>query len=178
MASEIWKDVKGYEGIYQASNLGRIRSLDRYVIREKSKPYFRKGQILIPQNKDNGYLKVNLWKNKQFKNRYVHRLVMESFCHRVDSNDLQVNHKDCDKTNNKLDNLEFVTYKQNIKHAIKNNRRPKGSECVKSKLTESEVLLIRSRLKLGEKGMKLAEEYNISFQLVSRIKRRKCWKHI
>lgn len=101
---EIWKDVVGYEGRYQVSNLGRVRN--------------KEGKILVPQLTRTSYYKVTLFNGKK-KGKLIHRLVMEAF---VGQSDLQVNHKDFNKVNNCLSNLEYTTPKENIQHFRKSNR--------------------------------------------------------
>lgn len=107
---EIWKDVKGYEGIYQVSNYGRVKSLHR-----------KKEVILIPFKTFTGYLIVNLWKGKHKRNYRVHRLVYEAFVGEIPKwianakgdERMEINHKDEIRTNNCIWNLELVTLKQN-----------------------------------------------------------------
>ncbi len=123
---EKWKDVKDFEGYYQISNKGNVRSLTRFDgIRE------RKGQIIKPVLKYNGYLQVGL--RKQGKRKYfgVHRLVAQHFISNPE-NKSQVNHIDCNKQNNNVSNLEWVTPKENSDHAHKNGliKMPKGKEHV------------------------------------------------
>jgi hypothetical protein len=100
---EIWKDIKGYEGLYQASNLGNIRSLKRFTTN---------GKVLkgVP-DKDN-YLKVTLSKNSIRKNHCIHRLIARTFLNNPNNLSI-VNHKDENKQNNKVSNLEFCTVKYN-----------------------------------------------------------------
>lgn len=116
---EIWKPIKGYEGLYEVSNFGNVRSLDRYVYCSNqfgSKGTRKnKGVIIKSFVQNNGYVFVHL-KNKNFK---IHRLVAQTFIPNND-NKPQVNHKDGNKTNNKVDNLEWCTVAENIQHAIKN----------------------------------------------------------
>ena len=100
--NETWKDVIGYEGLYQVSDLGRVRSLK-----------YGKVRILKPRNNGRSYLKVALYRNEQMRNVYVHRLVAETFI----PNPLslpEVNHKDENKANNSADNLEWCTAEYNI----------------------------------------------------------------
>lgn len=99
---EEWRDIRGYEGLYQVSNLGRIKSIPR----ERTK-----GGILKPLKDRTGYLSVNLYKNGKIKRCKIHRLVANNF--------LEVNHKDGNKLNNNLSNLEYVTKSRNILHRFR-----------------------------------------------------------
>lgn len=114
---EIWKDIKGYEGLYQISNLGRIMSLAR-------NGNINKNHILNKYYHHSGYQVVNLCKNNYRKNYRVHRLVAEAFI--PNPNNLpQINHKDENKTNNCMDNLEWCDSKYNINYG---NRIKKSSD--------------------------------------------------
>lgn len=108
---EIWKDIEGYEGLYQVSNLGRVRSLDRKVWN-----YTKKGRILKPHSNGHSYQNVSLHKeNKTEKHLYIHILVAKAFLPNPD-NKTEVNHKDFNKLNNRVDNLEWVTRDENKQH--------------------------------------------------------------
>lgn len=109
---EVWKDIKGYEGLYQISNLGNVKSLKRKSLNFKCE----KDKILINCKTSQGYEKVMLCKNKQVKNQMIHRLVAKAFIPNP-NNLLEINHIDGDKTNNKVSNLEWCTRSENIKHA-------------------------------------------------------------
>lgn len=117
-SNEIWKPVIGYEGCYEVSNFGRVRSLDRFVP-HNGRTKFAKGEVLLPNLIQRGYLQVCLYKNGVGKRRLIHRLVMEAF-NPTDDDSLVINHKDLDKTNNIVSNLEWVTHKQNTRHAWDN----------------------------------------------------------
>ena len=118
---EIWKDIEGYEGLYQVSNMGRIKSLGN----DKT----RKEKILSLKPKKKGYIMVTLYKNSKREYKYVHRLVAENFL--PNPNDLpEVNHKDENKENNTVYNLEWCTAKYNNNYG---DRRKKASKSRKGK---------------------------------------------
>ena len=126
---EEWKDVEGYENIYQVSNYGNVRSLDRYDRLGRFKP----GTILTAADNGHGYKHVRLHKDGNHKMFYVHRLVAGAFIENPD-NLPQVNHMDEDKSNNHVDNLEWCTNEYNSNYG---NHNRKLSEAHKGKkLTE------------------------------------------
>lgn len=110
---EIWKDVPGYEGLYRVSNLGNVRSLSRTIKTRKGKQH-HKGKILTLSKNRRGYVQVPLSRKGKRVLLYVHRLVMQAF---HGDSEMVVNHKDGDKSNNRLANLEYTTQKDNIAHA-------------------------------------------------------------
>lgn len=112
---EIWKDIRGYEGLYQVSNLGRVKSLERLDRMGRE----IKTKILSQSDNGNGYSYVGLYKDKKGKKVGVHRLVAQMFI--PNPNNLpQVNHLDEDKYNNKIDNLAWVTNKENSNYGNHN----------------------------------------------------------
>lgn len=127
---EIWKDIKGYEKLYQASNLGNIRSLDKYVHSKNNSLRFVQGRLIKTKVCRSGYLNVCLWKNGSKKCFYVHRLIANTFLNNP-NNLPQINHIDMDKTNNKVFNLEFCTAKYNIQQTFKKGRTKINSGCFK-----------------------------------------------
>lgn len=115
---ETWLDIAGYEGLYQVSNLGRVKSLDR--LRHTGYGYHSvvKGRILKLQKKQNGYLYAVLVKpGFNGSHKPVHRLVLKAFQPRLDANEFQVNHLNGSKTDNRLPNLEWCTASENSTHA-------------------------------------------------------------
>lgn len=119
--SEEWRDIEGYEGYYQVSNFGRVRSVDRVIyLHDKVSGRIRqsqtiRGKILTNHLQRNGYLLAKMRKPPQIKMISVHRLVAKAFVPGY-CEGLQVNHKDENKQNNNADNLEWVTRKENLNH--------------------------------------------------------------
>lgn len=111
MDKEIWKDIVDYEGLYQVSNLGHIKSFHN-----------NKERILKPRKVKDGYLMICLYKKGKGKNFQVHRLVAKYFIKDYDEN-LEVNHKDYNKENNKVDNLEMMTRIQNVYDYFQKNSK-------------------------------------------------------
>lgn len=120
--SEIWKDIPDYDGYYQASNLGRIRSLDRMVTRVRNgveHSYFKPGRILLPHIEGSGYWQVLICIHGVIKkHKKVHRLVAQAFIPNPE-NKRCINHKDGNKGNNAVSNIEWNTHSENLKHAHK-----------------------------------------------------------
>ena len=122
MTKEIWKDIQGYEGLYQISNLGRIKSLERMIITSNNITKKISEKILKPCLRKNGYYSIVLQKNNKSKYYTIHRLVAKEFI--PNPNNLpQVNHKDENKTNNNVNNLEWCTSKYNINYGSHNERQ-------------------------------------------------------
>lgn len=112
---ENWKDIPGFEGSYQVSDLGRVRSLDRYVNGRSNLIYLRKGKILSPAKHNDGYYQLKLSKGKSCMKTYkIHRLVMLAF---VGESELTVNHKNENKRDNSLLNLEYMTHAENVTYS-------------------------------------------------------------
>jgi hypothetical protein len=156
LENEIWTDVDGYNGIYQVSTTGKVRSIDRQVYN-----HFQKGKELKPHNNGHGYLNVSLHgKDKKEKHAYIHILVAKAFIPNP-NNYTQVNHKDFNKTNNNVENLEWVSPQQNKIH-YRNSRFCKDIEIEKFKKVEFKTFnrIIKNSeniIKLRNKGLTIKE---------------------
>jgi hypothetical protein len=167
--SDIWRDVKGHEGRYQVSSSGQVRSLDRVTKTAKGSRYY-KGRVLSLAPHSHGYLVVNLRSgSKGGIVTYVHRLVADAFL-TAEENKTQVNHKDLNKTNNKVENLEFVTNFENSLHAFAS-----GVLVGKTILNNVQRKEIRKLRKQGLKLKEIAAQFNISESAVSEVARGTTW---
>ena len=157
---EVWKDVKGFEGLYEVSNLGNVRSLKR-------------NKILKPECLKKGYLRVKLF-GVVIKRFQVHRLVAESFISNPE-NKPQVNHINGIKTDNRVENLEWCNNSENQKHAFKIglSKIRRGVNAPNRKLTEKDVMFIRKHTELN--GYKLAQMFNIDNSTIYLIRKNKIW---
>jgi len=117
---EEWRDIAGYEGMYQVSNLGRVRSLDRFVECSNSRRFY-KGRILSAEMDDKGYIRVLLSVAGKRRSCMVHRLVATAFLDNSE-NLPEVNHKDENPANNALDNLEWCTKQYNLEYGTGRTR--------------------------------------------------------
>lgn len=174
---EIWKDIAGYEGYYQVSNYGRVKSLKRWVLSKNNKKMPVKEKILKLQNDKDGYKTVELNKNSKGIHFRVHRLVADAFIPNPE-NKPEVNHINGIKYDNLLENLEWNTDLENRTHAIETGLQvQKGIGNGRSKLTEEQVLEIRL---IGKSifATILAKKYNVSNTVIGNIIKRKSWKHI
>ena len=137
---EIWKDIQGYEGLYRVSNLGRVKSFHK-----------AKEHILSPGKDKDGYFQVQLYKNGINKMRKVHRLVAQAFI--SNPNNLpQINHKDENKQNNNVDNLEWCTNEYNHNYGTRNERAAKS--CSKK------IILINTG-EIFESTREASKKYNV-----------------
>lgn len=181
---ENWLDIPNYEELYEIDTFGNIKSKDKKV---KNKNGYRiiKGKILKPKYDKYGYLKIGLTKNNKQKFYFVHRLVAKTFLPNP-NNYLIINHKDGNKTNNYIGNLEWCTQKYNIKHAYDNGLKKgvsadhKGSKHPRSKLTEKEVQMILENKKAGVhiKACYVLFKDKISFKGFQNIWYGYAWKHL
>ena len=161
--NEEWRDIAGYEGFYQVSNLGGVRSLDREQ-RQLSRhgtmmTKMYRGTAITPTDNGNGYMIVGLKKGGKRKSYYVHRLVADAFIPNPDCCE-QVNHKDYDKRNNSAANLEWVSQVENIRYSRTNMEKPRA----KTKQTSTGERYItkkgdRWRLNIQRKSLKVDRRF-------------------
>jgi len=170
---EEWRPVVGYEGVYEVSSLGQVRSLDRWVRansgrRRTGVRYFTPS----PSGKSRKYKKV-LLRNPD-KQHLVHRLVLEAFVGPRPDN-CEARHLDGDPSNNRLDNLAWGTKAENEADKVKHGTLLCGTANPASKLTEVDVLYIRAS---NERQVDLAKIYGVSQAVISAVRLRKIWKHV
>ena len=125
MTEEVWRDVKGYEGLYQVSDQGRVKSLERTFINKIGRERYVKECFLKPGADGGGYLRVGLCDGEKRKTFKVHRLVCEAF-HENPDNKPQVNHINEIKTDNRASNLEWATARENSNFGTRNERLGKA----------------------------------------------------
>ena len=172
LPGEIWKDIAEYEGLYQVSNLGRVKSF------HKPTPQILKALA----NNKGGYLRVALTKKRISKQKLVHVLVAEAFLPNPD-NLPQVDHKFGDKTDNRACALEWVSQSENISRAFRLglNRPRKGSEVINAKLIDEEVRYIRSHYKPRDKennANALAKKFHVCKTTIFNVIRRKSYTNV
>lgn len=115
---ERYKPIKGYEGYYEVSNMGNVLSLSRKTLGRWGKMKMSPGRLLKPEVSNVGYVRVQLSKNGKRCKYLVHRLVAQTFIPN-ENNSPCVNHKDNNRQNNSLENLEWCTYKENSEHGVR-----------------------------------------------------------
>ncbi len=154
------KTIPGYEGLYEASSKGGIRSIDRIITGIDGVLYPFKGtEICRTPNKNVCYFTVSLWKNNKGKTHYVHRLIAQTFLPNP-QNKTEVNHIDGNRQNNDIKNLEWCTRKENIRHAIDT-----GLKVYTNRLTENEFITCLHAIINGENYQQLSKRvpYQVPF---------------
>ena len=166
----IWKDIKGFETVYQVSNKGEVRRLDTLVPFSGTMT-LRKGRCLKPAKNSKGYLTLVLCYKSKRCTKTVHQLVADSFILKVPSL-TQVNHIDGNPLNNSLCNLERCTPFYNQLHSYKMNGRKNPIR----KLTELEVIEVKKRPNMRRKA--LAKKFNVTEWCIKQIRAGKTWSHV
>lgn len=174
---EFWKECEDHKG-YLVSNLGRVYSVKRTITRSDGRKKTIGDKILAQFVSHRGYLITRMDK----KTLSVHRLVAKAFKDNP-NNFSEVNHIDGNKTNNHVDNLEWVSRSENMKHAAKNDLLKKvdvkGTKNAMSKLNEAKVIEIRKLYKTGKYSMhELGNKYRVRWTTIQKVINRENWKHI
>ena len=187
-ALEEWRAVKDYEGLYEVSSLGRVRSLDRIVIDTNGKRKRRfAGVVLKASLANTGYRAVTLNKRGAYRAYLVHTLVAVAFIGDapgkvgVRKDSYQVNHKNLNKLDNRPCNLEWVTKRENLEHARKNGVIPTGNDLPHTVLTPDQVQEIRVLLSDYPDGLSFSDigkMYGVSHGSISHIYHKRTWKHL
>ncbi|MEN6507038.1 MAG: HNH endonuclease [Planctomycetaceae bacterium] len=181
---EIWKSIPGFGDHYQVSNAGRVRSVDFTVIEHGGKTRKHKGQILRYGNTRDGYLQVHLYMAGDQTVFLVHRLVLSVFVGPCPAGK-EVNHKNGNKRDNQIENLEYVTRSENLIHSSRvlgvrrvHSRPICGEDHAEAKLTERKVREIRELSAKGIVQAALSAMFGVSTGHINRIINRRAWKHI
>ena len=169
MDDEVWRSVVGYDSIYEVSNFGQVRRVG------KSRGA-TVGKVLRAHRKPNGYLFLDLYCCQQRQVVYVHRLVALAFLGPIPEG-YEVNHKDGDKTNPHVENLEYVTRTQNMAHALAVGLAPQGESVHSAKLSQDDVHEIRS-LEGSCSQHAIARMFGVSRSTVEDILARRTWREM
>ncbi|MBR1146665.1 NUMOD4 domain-containing protein [Bradyrhizobium sp. AUGA SZCCT0431] len=186
MSHETWKDAVGYEGFYQISSKGRVRSASRLINSPwgvKSREY--EGQIKKSYIGKHGYVVTSFYIDGKMKLVKLHRLLAMAFIPNPE-NKPQVNHKNGVKHDNTLSNLEWATGKENMRHAIATGLKPSpkyagaldGEKCYRATTTGEIVLKIRAEYKNGATTTFLAAKYGLGLSAVVHMVHGRSWRHL
>lgn len=175
MKKETWKDVVGYEGFYQISNHGRIKSLAR----SGSGTFIKNDKFLVPTINNGKYIRKQLNKNGVGRCFFVHLLVAKAFIHNPE-NKPEINHKDGNKLNNHYSNLEWCTRQENMDHAMRTGLiNMFGSNTNFAKFTDEQVLKIRKDFDGKTDTIHLiAQENKVCYNTIYKIVTRKSYYNI
>ena len=175
--NEIWVPIKGTNELYEVSNLGNVRSKDRYSPNRWG-PLLRKGKLLKPSKDGCGYHQIQIYLNGKRKIMKIHRLVAQTFLDKKAG--CQVNHKDCNKNNNSANNLEWITHKENVSHAVINGRLQSEKRILaalkRRKFSDADISTIKEMDLSGKTRTSIAKVFNVSQPTISLILLGKTYK--
>jgi len=161
---EVWLPVPEYDGLYEVSNLGRVRSA-------------RTGAVLAP-SATSGYLHVSLCRNGEVRTARVHRIVLTAFCGQEPFQGAHAAHNDGNSLNCALTNLRWATAVENQADVTRHGRRCRGEDVYGAVLTEEKVRAIRARISGGERSRPIAQDYGVSISTIHLIKHNRIWRHV
>lgn len=162
----VWKDVVGYEGLYQVSSDGQVYGC-------------KSGKILAAVENIYGYFWVGLWRNNRYKARFIHHLVLEAFVGSCPPGKEACHFPDRDKGNNTVDNLSWGSKKRNAKHRAIHGRTVRGERFWSAKLNEEKVRKARRLYATGRYTIReLADRFQLAESSMSSILYRRTWKHV
>ena len=178
LMKEEWREIKGYEGYYEVSNIGNIRSIERYVNSKNKSIAFKKAKS-IKSSKRGDYISVKLSRENEEKTFSVHRLVALMFIPNPE-NKLEVNHIDGNKLNNFFSNLEWCTRSENEIHSYKNGLQSgrKGSKHHFTNLKEDDIIQMFLDLNKGLTRKEISIKYGLSYSNTCKILKGRTWGHI
>ena len=175
--TEIWKDVVGYDGRYQVSNMGRVRSTDAYITTKAGWQTLRKGRLLKNVVGNHGYNIVTLWRENRHRTQLVHLLVLNHFVGSRPEG-MEACHNNGMKTDARLSNLRWDTPSANNMDKLLHGTMVHGEKVIQAKLSEASVAAIRSEYASGDKTQRdLAAAYGVTQSTISRVVRGTCWKY-
>lgn len=170
-AQEQWSAVLGFEGLYEASTLGRVRNI---APRRGTYP----GRILKERKSPDGYLKVLLRNGKNNRSAFIHRVVYEAHTRSLMPSE-EIDHLDGKPDNNRLSNLDAVSRLENMRRAFQRGRKSaRGEAQGRARFTAEEVISIRQRVRDGELQNKISEEFGVTPTAINCIIKRHTWKHL
>ena len=173
---ERWRAVVGYEGFYEVSDQGNVRSLPREVVYPKGGVKVWHGRVLSPSIRRYGRRYVTLSVGNVVRSFSIARLMLEAFV--GPANGRMALHKDGSRDNDTLPNLYWGTNVENMSDKVKNGNSLKGSRHHKAQVTEEQVLAMRARLDAGEDYRAVSAEFGMSLTATQAIKHRRTWKHL
>lgn len=174
MEPEIWKSVVGYEGLYGVSSLGRVRSLDRYVVGRFDGQQFKRGRILRQGSTEAGYRFVQLARDGRYTLKLVAGLVAGAFLGPRPEGRV-VAHGDGNNSNNVLGNLRYATHAENEADKLVHGTALRGERHHQAKLTEQDVREIRVD---ARPAREVATAYGVFSSTIAKIRRRVTWRHV
>lgn len=176
--SEQWKPIDGFNGRYEVSDQGRVRTIGRVVNFGCAGPVFRPSVVRIARLNRYGYLHLSLRDDNGRQLSFtVHRLVATAFCNRDVARDV-VRHLDGNKLNNAASNLAWGTHRENEDDKIRLGESGKGSKNQNARLTERDVAVIKNRLLCGDSPTRMAREFGVCKGTIFNIKSGLSWSHV